>query len=61
MLANTRIARKIVLFVAGSSLLGIGSCLGLDLSKALRFGAVYVVDELVFDNDTAPFLDLFED
>ena len=61
MLGNRKIARKIALFLTSATFLGIGSCLGLDLSKALRVGAVYVANELILDNDTAPFVDLFED
>lgn len=54
-----RWARALMLLASGSSLLGLGSCLGLDLKKAARFGAAYAASEFLFDSDLV--FDLFED
>jgi hypothetical protein len=54
-----RIPAAVLLLATGVNLLGIGSCLGLDLNRVVRFGAAYATSEFLIDNDAL--FDLFED
>ena len=54
-----RLTKGITVFLVGTSLLGLGSCLNLNLDQVLRFGAFYGAAEFLLDNDAV--FDLFED
>lgn len=65
MMHMARFGKRIIIVAMGAGLLGFVNCLGLDLDRALRFGAAYSAAELLFDNDSSPlsgfgFGDLFE-
>jgi len=54
-----RLAKSVSLLLSGATLLGISSCLGVDLEKVLRLGAFVAATEFVIDNPNV--LDLFPD
>ena len=54
-----KMARSVSLLLSGATLLGISSCLGMDLEKVLRLGAFVAATEFVIDNPAI--LDLFPD
>ena len=46
--------RRLCLSVLGTTVLGFGGCLEIDLSRIIRFGAAYGAAEFLLDNDTSP-------
>ena len=46
--------RRVCFAAAGTSVLGFGGCLGLDLNQIIRFGAAYSAAEFLLDNDAGP-------
>ncbi len=49
----------VVMMTCGTSLMGFGGCLGLNLERLLQFGAAVAATEFVLDNDAI--FDLFPD
>jgi len=56
---DRKLVKGVSLLLSGATLLGLSSCLGMDLEKALRLGAFVAATEFVIDNPTV--LDLFPD
>ena len=54
-----KMTKSVSLLLSGATLLGISSCLGMDLEKVLRLGAFVAATEFVIDNSAV--LDLFPD
>lgn len=53
------LAKRVAVFLVGTSLLGLGSCLNLNLDRILRFGTLFSAAEFLLDNDQV--FDLFPD
>ncbi len=56
---GNRLKKAVAVVLLGSTLMGFGSCLNLNLDRVIRFGAFYGAAEFLFDNPAV--FDVFPD